>query len=63
MSPGKRRRVTFADEPSVVTFERVTDQSEVGEDGKHPAGLDCLDMRGSCLIMDCDLMIVTHRFF
>ena len=62
MSPGKRRRVTFADEPSVVTFESSTDQSEVGEDGKHPADLDCLDMHGSCLIMHCDLMIVTHRF-
>ena len=47
MSPGKRRRVTFADEASVVTFERPTDQSEAGEDGKYFGALGCVDKSGA----------------
>lgn len=39
MSPGKRKRVTFADEPSIVTFdrvpERVPDQPVLAQDTEH----------------------------
>ena len=40
MSPGKRRRVTFAEEPDIVTYEPVADQealSQQREGGKCPA--------------------------
>ncbi len=40
MSPGKRRRVTFAEEPDIVTYEPVADQealAQQGENGKYPA--------------------------
>ncbi len=40
MSPGKRRRVTFADEPDIVTYEPVADQEALAqqrEGGKQPA--------------------------
>lgn len=63
MSPGKRRRVTFADEPSIVTFEKFTDQSALGEDGKPAAGLDCLDMCAVCAIIHRDFVIVPCRLF
>lgn len=37
MSPGKRRRVTFADEPDIVTYEPVADHEALAQqhlDGK-----------------------------
>ncbi len=40
MSPGKRRRVTFAEEPDIVTYEPVADQEALAqqrEGGKYPA--------------------------
>ena len=40
MSPGKRRRVTFAEEPDIVTYEQVADHEVVAqqrEGGECPA--------------------------
>ncbi|DBA93162.1 TPA: hypothetical protein ACH3X2_003471 [Trebouxia sp. C0005] len=43
MSPGKRRRVTFAEEPDIVTYEQVADHEVVAqqrEGGSHTTSLN-----------------------
>ena len=49
MSPGKRRRVTFADEASIVTYEAIADQPE-GLAQQDPDGKPVTD---ACIAMKC----------